>query len=439
MVWLFKFCLRWFGNLPLKAKLYISFGWMCLFTAILAAACLGGILRIKQIAAFQSSAAPIATQTAGAGLHGGSESVQEAVEQTTERFLRIIVGLTSLILLLDCVMAWRLAQIISRPILNACRVLEALSHRDLTVQAAIESTDEVGQMGLALNQTIASFHDVLSDLMRSSQALEILAAELSESAARNSSQCQEQQGLAQKVLEATRQASVNENGIVSNSEETSQASRESSETASRGRKAMALANETMSEIASSSTAIGDLMLRLDDRAREIGKVITAIREISENTNLLALNAAIEAARAGEQGRGFAVVAGEVRRLAEHTRAATEDIAGMVTGIQQETASTTLAIKASQASIEDGRLRTEEANQLLGLVIQRADHTASLALATTRSATEHSATSREIAASAAQVAELALGSLNCSTEVAATMRSVRTSAKRLSDVVSRFKL
>jgi methyl-accepting chemotaxis protein len=349
------------------------------------------------------------------------------------------VGLTSLILLLDCVMAWRLAQIISRPILNACRVLEALSHRDLTVQATIESTDEVGQMGLALNQTIASFHDVLSDLMRSSQALEILAAELSESAARNSSQCQEQQGLAQKVLEATRQASVNENGIVSNSEETSQASRESSETASRGRKAMALANETMSEIASSSTAIGDLMLRLDDRAREIGKVITAIREISENTNLLALNAAIEAARAGEQGRGFAVVAGEVRRLAEHTRSATEEIAGMVTGIQQETASTTNAIKTSQASIEDGRLRTEEANQLLGLVIQRADHTASLALATTRSATEHSATSREIAASAAQVAELALGSLNCSSDVATTMRSVRTSAKRLSDVVSRFKL
>jgi methyl-accepting chemotaxis protein len=202
---------------------------------------------------------------------------------------------------------------------------------------------------------------------------------------------------------------------------------------------MARANQTMSEIASSSTTIGDLMLRLDGRAREIGKVITTIREISENTNLLALNAAIEAARAGEQGRGFAVVAGEVRRLAEHTRSATEEIARMVTSIQQETASTTSAIKASQASIEDGRLRTEEANQLLGLVIERADQTASLALATTRSATEHSTTSHEIAASAAHVAELALGSLNCSSEVSTTMQSVRSSAKRLSDVVCQFKL
>jgi methyl-accepting chemotaxis protein len=202
---------------------------------------------------------------------------------------------------------------------------------------------------------------------------------------------------------------------------------------------MSRANETMSQIASSSTTIGDLMIRLDSRAQEIGKVITSIREISENTNLLALNAAIEAARAGEQGRGFAVVTGEVRRLAEHTRTATEEIAGMVTSIQQETASTTCAIKASQASIEDGRLRTEEADQLLELVIERADQTASLAVETTRSATEHSTTSGEIAADAAEVAELAVGSLICSAGVASSMKDVRLAAKRLSDVVCQFRL
>jgi methyl-accepting chemotaxis protein len=85
------------------------------------------------------------------------------------------------------------------------------------------------------------------------------------------------------------------------------------------------------------------------------------------------------------------------------------------------------------------LRTEEANQLLGLVIERADQTASLAVATTLSANDHSTTSREIAANAAQVAELALGSLNCSSNVATAMRNVRSSAKQLSDVVRQFKL
>jgi methyl-accepting chemotaxis protein len=412
---------------------------MLLFTAILGAICVGGIFRVRQIAEQQASATVATTQGADAAHRSQPDRLADAAQSTASDLLKLVLGLTGLILLVDLLMAWRLANIISHPILNACKVLEAFSNRDLTVRASIESTDEVGQMGLALNRTIASFHDVLTDLSHSSLALDKMAAQLSESSAEGSSQCQAQQQIAQKVLQATAESSVNEARIVSNSEETSKASRESSETATRGREAMTRAGETMTQIASSSATIGDLMVRLDGRAHEIGKVVIAIREISENTNLLALNAAIEAARAGEQGRGFAVVAGEVRRLAEHTRSATEEIAEMVESIQQETASTTHAIKDSQASIEDGRVRTEEANQLLTLVIERADRTESLAVATNRSATEHSTTSRAIAVDAAQVAELASASLACSATVAATMQSVRSAAKRLNEVVSQFKL
>jgi methyl-accepting chemotaxis protein len=429
--------LAWFGNLNLKTKLYLSFGWMCLFTVVLGGVCLGGIRRVERQTidpARLNGSSNGAPQPAG-GRGEANRSGKSLATEVETAVLSLLVFIVSL----DILMAWRLAHIIGDPIVEACAVIERLSNHDLTATASVNSSDEVGQMSAALNRMIGHWHDVLSGLLKSSESLESVAEELAGKISDTSGNCNRQVELARQVLDSTRLLAEKGGDILRNSNEAAEASRESAEFAWSGNEVMASAAKTMGQVASSSSEIGELMKRLDERAREIGKAVTVIRGISENTNLLALNAAIEAARAGEQGRGFAVVAGEVRRLAENTRSATEEIERMVLSVQQETANTTAAIETSRKSIEAGKARTEEAHEMLAQIINRACQTETLAQGAAAAAGQQSATGQEIAGNVAQVSELASASYQTASDIEKTGKIVYASAKHLSEVVQRFKL
>ncbi|MEM9881316.1 MAG: methyl-accepting chemotaxis protein [Planctomycetota bacterium] len=135
---------------------------------------------------------------------------------------------------------------------------------------------------------------------------------------------------------------------------------------------------------------------LGQRGEQIGQVIGVINDIADQTNLLALNAAIEAARAGEHGRGFAVVADEVRKLADRTTQATEEIAGSIRAIQDETTSAVQRMDAGTAQVAAGVERAGTADASLRQIVDSAREVAGMVRSIAAAAEAQSAASDEVA-------------------------------------------
>jgi len=157
-------------------------------------------------------------------------------------------------------------------------------------------------------------------------------------------------------------ASIKE--IETNAAETSKLASEAAEDAQRG---MQTVEETIRGIESIRKTVdraSDAIMELGDKSSAIGKILTVIDEVADQTSLLALNAAIIAAQAGEHGKGFAVVADEIRELAERTAVSTREIGTIITNLQEGTQEAVLAMKAGSEQVYDEVKRSKASSVAL---------------------------------------------------------------------------
>jgi methyl-accepting chemotaxis protein len=185
--------------------------------------------------------------------------------------------------------------------------------------------------------------------------------------------------------------------VAQNAAETAAQADVSSRRAKEGAQIVEETIEAISTVRAHARALQDNMNGLGSQAQGIGRVITVIEDIADQTNLLALNAAIEAARAGEAGRGFAVVADEVRKLAEKTMGATKEVGMAIRDIQNGTQQSLTGTAAAGQSVESATTLADRSGdvlkEILGLLGSTSDSIRTIAAA----AEEQSATSELIAA------------------------------------------
>ena len=358
-----------------------------------------------------------------------AESAQARTLQLISTLLALLVGIIAAVII---------TRQITGPLRDTLAVVERIASGDLSQDVKVTRRDELGvlqqgiaRMGVTLRDLISGIRDGVTQI---ASAAEELSAVTEQTSAGVNSQKIETDQVATAMHEMT--ATVQE--VARNAEEASLAAAADGE----AREGDKVVNEAIAQIERLATEVArstEAMSVLQQESDKIGSVMDVIKAVAEQTNLLALNAAIEAARAGEAGRGFAVVADEVRGLAQRTQKSTEEIEGLVAGLQNGTQQVSTVMNNSRALTDSSVALTRKAGTSLENITRTVSNIQSMNQQIAAAAEQQSAVAEEISRSIINVRDVSEQTAAASDETAKSSVELARLGNQLQMMVSHFRV
>ncbi len=284
------------------------------------------------------------------------------------------------------------------PLAKSIKQVKSLSKGNLNIKIEqSQRKDELGVLNNSLSLLVQNLTTVVTEINQNAEQLASASSQVNNTSQELSEGAGEQASSTEEVSSTMEEMQANIQQNTENSQVTSYKS---------------------DKVGKEIIEVGENTNLVVDANRKINEKITIISEIAHQTNILALNAAVEAARAGEHGKGFAVVAAEVRKLAERSKSAAEEIVALS---------------------DNTKVLADKAGNSLSAIIPEIEQTAKLVKEITSASVEQNSGAEQVNTSIQELNNLAQSNAATSEELASTSEELTAQAEQLRDVVAYFKL